>query len=86
MLIELGFNDEARKQLYVRTGTSLPAINHQYNLSQHPYGVHLTGSQHVVVRGFTVRTLVLHSCGSLMDRKVVILLENKLPNGPVVCS
>ncbi len=76
------YYDKAAKQLYVRTGTSSPATEHIYNLSQHAYGLHMTASQHVIVRGFTIRytgsALVRISEGA----QGCILLENKLHNGP----
>src|SRR5690348_13688512 len=67
-----------KKQLYVRTGAASPASDHIYHVSQHPYAIHLTRSQHVVVRGFTMR----HAGAALVriseGAQGCILLENKL--------
>jgi hypothetical protein len=76
------FYDAQKKLLHVRTGTGAEPGTHTYNLSRHSYGFHLTRSQHVIVRGFTVRyyggALVRISEGA----QGCLLLENKLHNGP----
>ncbi|MBL8797914.1 MAG: right-handed parallel beta-helix repeat-containing protein, partial [Planctomycetia bacterium] len=47
--------DAREKKLYVRTGTGKSAEAHAYRVSRHEYGLHLTGGQHVIMRGFTLR-------------------------------
>jgi hypothetical protein len=49
------FWDAKAKKLYVRTGTSLKADEHAYNVAQHAYAAHLTKAQHVTLRGLTMR-------------------------------
>ena len=42
-------------KLYLRTGNNDSPGGYTYNVAQHPYAVWLTGSRHVVVRGFEIR-------------------------------
>ncbi len=49
------YYDASAKTLYVRTGSEKSASQHRYNLSQHAYGLWLSGTDHVVIRGFTLR-------------------------------
>lgn len=51
--------DKGEGKLYVRTGDSSAALEHTYRVAVHSYGIDLTASRHVVVRGFQVRY-----CGS----------------------
>jgi len=74
--------DPAKKLLHIRTGTGSTPAEHTYHLSRHTYGFHLSGSQNLVIRGFTIRNyggaLVRVSEGA----QNCVLLENKLHNGP----
>jgi hypothetical protein len=74
--------DASKKLLYVRTGTDSPASAHAYNLSRHSYGLHLSGSQHVVVRGFTIRNYGASLVRISEGAQHCVLLENTLHNGP----
>ncbi|MBI3824313.1 MAG: sulfatase-like hydrolase/transferase, partial [Planctomycetes bacterium] len=47
--------DAKEKLIYVRTGTGKDPDEHNYNVAQHTYGLHMTRAQHVVIRGLTMR-------------------------------
>jgi len=49
------FLDTNTNKLYVRTGNEDSPAGYTYNIAQHPYAFWLTGSRHVVVRGFEIR-------------------------------
>ncbi|MCD6405444.1 MAG: DUF1565 domain-containing protein, partial [Planctomycetes bacterium] len=47
--------EETLKKLYVRTGDSSSPSDHTYNIAVYPYGLHLSGSRYVTVKGFDIR-------------------------------
>ena len=74
--------DAKKKRLYVRTGTSEPAEKHEYHLSQHPYAVHLTKAQHVVLRGLTMRHYGAAAVRLSEGATGCVLYENTIHNSP----
>lgn len=74
------YYDANEKLLYVRTGDAAEPDAHEYHLSRHGYGIHLTKGQHVVIRGFTMRhygTVAVRLSEGAAD---CVLYENTIHN------
>jgi len=68
--------DEPAKKLYVTTGDGANPNEHEYRVGRHNYGIWLTGSRNVVVRGFEIRNYG-DACVRLGDHaRGCILIDN----------
>ena len=76
------FYDETAGKMYVKTGDKSAPSDHVYNVANHTYGVDLTGSDHVVVRGFEVRYCGETCIGVTGASRGCVIYENELHNAP----
>ncbi len=76
------FWDAKAKQLFVRTGTGMPADAHTYNIAQHDYAAHLTKAQYVTLRGLTMRHYGTVAVRLSEGATGCVLYENTIHNCP----
>lgn len=78
------YHDEKTGKLYVRPGPKLDANQGAYNLARHVYALHLDGSKHVVVRGFTMRyygNVAVRLSGGAQGCMIVDNIIHNVPGG-----
>jgi len=76
------FYDEEAGEMYVRTGDERAPAEHTYNIANFTYGVDLTGSEYVVVRGFEIRFCGEACIGVTDPSRGCIIYENTLHSAP----
>lgn len=76
------FHDAKTGRLYILPGTSSDANAHAYQLARHEYGIYLGGSEHVVVRGFTLRNYGNVAVRLSEGTHHCVLVENVIHNVP----
>ena len=76
------FYDEAAGRIYVKTGDDIPPSGHAYAFASHSYGVDLTRSDYVVLRGFEVRFCGEASVTVADTSRGCVIYENTLHNSP----
>jgi Protein of unknown function (DUF1565) len=76
------FCDGRTRRLYVRTGTDQGPGRHSYRLSRHDYGLHLSGSRHIVIQGFEIRHYGAAGVRLSEGANGCILVENRIHHVP----
>jgi len=69
-------------KLYLRTGNNDSPAGYTYNIAQHPYAFWLTGSKHVVVRGFEIRYYGQAGVRFSEGASGCVVIDNTIHNAP----
>ena len=74
--------DTNTNNLYVRTGNNDSPAGYTYNIAQHRYAFWLTGSSHVVVRGFEIRYYGQAGVRISEGATGCVVIDNTIHNAP----